>query len=215
MLRETFIGRNPSHFIYNKFVEAFILSEVFLWSAWNFVTPIFGIFVVNNIKGGDIQIAAFAYSTYLIVRLVMEIIIGGYLNEKTDYQKLTITSLGIIILSLGYVGFSFTSSISFLFLFYVVLGIGMGLATPAKNSLFSTHLDKHKETTEWGIYDGITLLGIALATALGGFIAGIYGFKPLFLLAFVINSIGVIPYLMILRRKAFPLPTPLREEPEQ
>jgi len=36
----------------------FIVSETFLWSAWNFITPIFAIFVVRNIQNGTLQIAA-------------------------------------------------------------------------------------------------------------------------------------------------------------
>ncbi|MBI2622736.1 MAG: hypothetical protein HYW64_01440 [Candidatus Levybacteria bacterium] len=61
MLKEQFLGRNPSHFQINPVVKAFIVSETFLWSAWNFVTPIFAIFVVSNIEGGNVQIAASAF----------------------------------------------------------------------------------------------------------------------------------------------------------
>ena len=44
MLKEQFIGRNPSHFQVNPVVKAFIVSESFLWSAYNFIVPIFAIF---------------------------------------------------------------------------------------------------------------------------------------------------------------------------
>ena len=199
MLKEQFIGRNPYHFRLSNIVEAFIISETFLWSAWNFVTPIFAIFVVNSIKGGNIQIAASAYSVCLIARVVFEIISGKYLKNKSDRNKLSLAILGMILMSIAYVGFAFSHSILWLFLFYILIGIGFGVASPAKYSLFTEHLDKDKATTEWSLYDAITLIGIASATALGGFIASLYGFTFLFVLASIVNLLGIVPYLFYRR----------------
>jgi MFS family permease len=199
MLKEQFIGRNPSHFHINQIVESFIISETLLWSAWNFVTPIFAIFVVNNVHGGNIQIAASAFSVCLIARVVLEIIAGKYLNERSDKDKLYMTILGMILMSAAYVGFAFSHTILFLFLFYIVIGIGFGVASPAKYALFTDHIDKNKSTTEWSLYDAVTLLGIASATALGGFIASQYGFSFLFILASIINFLGIIPYVFFIK----------------
>lgn len=199
MLREQYIGRKPTHFRPNKVVEAFIVSEALLWSAWNFITPIAAIFVVNNIKGGNIQYAAFAYSTYLITRVIFEVITGRYLSGKTDNDKLLLTILGMIFLSLAYVMFSLSHTLLPLFFSYMIVGVGLGVASPAKNSLFAMHLDKDKEPTEWGLYDGVTFIGVALATALGGFIASQYGFGPLFLLSAAVNLLGIIPYLLYIK----------------
>lgn len=201
MIRGLFLGRNPSHFQINPIVKAFIISETFLWSAWNFVTPIFAIFVVSNIEGGNVQIAASVFSVYLIARVFSELLSGRYLLGKSDREKFILTIVGMLLVSLAYVGFSFSRTIFFLFVFYVVAGIGLGIAAPAKNSLFSTHLDRNKEPSEWGIYDAITFIGMALATALGGFIAGQYGFQFLFLLASIVNFLGIFPYLLYIRAK--------------
>lgn len=196
MLREAFIGRRPSHFKLNKIVEAFIVSETFFWSAWNFVTPIFAIFVVNNIKGGNIQTAASAFSVSLIARVIFEIITGKYLNNRTDNLKFSLAIFGIVLMSIAYIGFSLSHSLFLLFLFYIIIGIGFGIASPAKYALFTEHIDKDRATTEWSLYDAITLIGIAAATALGGFIASLYGFQFLFLLAAIVNALGIIPYLL-------------------
>lgn len=199
MLKEQFIGRNPSHFKFNPIVKMFIVSETFLWSAWNFITPIFAIFVVNNIAGGTLQIAAFAFSTYLISRVVAELIICRILTKTTEFKKFIVIVLGMLIMSLSYIGFAFSQTVTPLFIFYTLAGIGLGIVSPAKSALFSMHLDKDKETTEWGIYDAVLLIGMAFATALGGFIATQYGFPFLFILAAVINLLGTIPYLIYIR----------------
>jgi len=105
MLREQFIGHNPSHFRKNKIIDAFIISETFLWSAWNFITPIFAIFVIQHIKGGTIEIAALAFSIYVITRVIFEIITGKFLTGKSDQYKLMLTIFGMILMSASYVGF--------------------------------------------------------------------------------------------------------------
>ncbi len=196
MLREKFLGRNPSHFKINPIIKAFILSEAFLWSAWNFTTPLFAIFVINDIEGGTIQAAATGYSLYLVTRVIFELISGRLLAKSGDKRKFFLAIFGIFCLSIAYIGFSFSTTILQMFLFYFVVGIGLGTASPAKNSLFSIHLDKNKEATEWSLADAVTFICMALAAALGGFIATQYGFKSLFILASVINFLSIIPYVL-------------------
>lgn len=196
MLKESFIGRHPSHFYSNGIVKSFIVSETFLWSAWNFITPIFAIFAANNIAGGNAEIAASVFSVYLIVRVIFELISGRYLSKTTETKQILVIIGGMIMMSFAYLGFALTKSISPLYLFYAVMGIGLGIASPVKNSLFSTHLDKNKESMEWGIYDAVVFLGMALSAALGGFIANKYGFQFLFCISSIINTIGIIPYIL-------------------
>ncbi len=200
MLRETFIGRRPSHFHINNLVISFIISETFLWSAWNFIAPIFAIFVANNVAGGNIQIASSSFSVYLIARIIFELITGKYLCKANDFKKFIATIIGILFVSLGYLGFALTNSVAQVFLFYAIVGVGIGTSTPSKVSLFSTHLDKNKETMEWGFHDAVVLTGVAFAAALGGFVANQYGFKLLFLISALLNLFAVIPYLLYIHK---------------
>ena len=199
MLKEYFLGRNPSHFQVNSLVKSFIISETFLWSAWNFVIPIFAIFAATEIRGGNVEVAASAYSTYLVVRVIFELLSGSYLSAASDKKKMLVTIAGMVCLSTAYFGFSKTSTLFPLYVFYGIAGVGLGISSPAKNSLFSTHLDKNKEPFEWGMHDAAVFTGMALAAALGGFIAKEYGFQPLFILASIVNLIGLIPFILYIR----------------
>jgi len=199
MSKEFFIARRPSHFNVNPLVKAFIFSEMFLWSAWNFVIPIFAIFAANEIQGGSIKIAASAYSTYLIIRVITELIAGKYLLDKKDTKKIVDTIIGTFIIAVSFIGFSLSNTVLPLFIFFGTIGIGMGISAPAKYSLFACHLDKGKEALEWSFYDAISFTGMALSAALGGFIAAEYGFKLLFFLVSLLNFIAIVPYLVYLR----------------
>lgn len=205
MLINCFLGRKPSHFQMNKLVKLFIISEVFIWSAWNFVIPIIAIFAASQIKGGNIEIAAMAFSVCLITRVIFELFCSKYLARvRTSWQLIIIIS-GLVLMSISYLGFAFANTVSWLFIFYALVGMGIGIATPIKNSLFSTHLDKNKEVAEWGIYDALVFVGMAISSAIGGFIAHQFGFQILFIISAVINLLGIIPYLLYAKQKKIDL----------
>ncbi len=198
MLKEKFGGRNPSHFVVNPIVKAYIISESFLWSAWDLVIPIFSIYVVDNVQNGTIQTAAAGYSMYLVSRVIFELISGRFLTGSNDKKKLMFTLAGMLCITGAYMGFAFSQTILPVFACYALAGLGLGIASPAKNSLFAMHLDKNKESTEWSIADAAAFICMALATALGGFIAMHYGFQMLFFIAALISLLATIPYLLYL-----------------
>lgn len=202
MLKEHFLGHKPSHFLkIDPMVKAFIISDSFLWSAWNFITPIFAVFATTKIENGNVEVAAAAFSTYLISRVMFELISGKYAAHTSDRKKIMITIFGILLISAAYIGFSYSYSIAHIFIFYAVAGAGLGIASPAKNSLFSVHLDKNKETEEWSIADATSFIAMALAATLGGFIAGVYGFRILFIIACLVNLLSIPPYLLYIKNR--------------
>lgn len=205
MSREHFIAHNPSHFLKtDPIVKTFIISECFFCAASNLITPLFAVFVVENVYQGSIELAASGFSTYLISRVVFELITGSLWAKGSDRKKMVLVTIGFLITSAAYLGFCYSQNITQIFLFYIVLGAGIGIATPTKNSLFSMHLDKNKEATEWSIADATAAICMALATALGGFIAASYGFRVLFVLAAWVNLIAIVPYFLIYIKKKKP-----------
>jgi predicted MFS family arabinose efflux permease len=195
MLREMFMGREPTAFKVNALIKAFIASEMLLWSAWNAITPIIAIFALQ-IENGGIQTAASAYSIYLIVRVIFELISGRLLLSSADNKKVTFTVVGIAVMSLAYTVLTFVTNTSLLFIAYGLIGAGIGIAAPGKNSLFATHLDKSKEAMEWGLQDAIVFFCMALAATAGGFIATTYGFQTLFIISAFVNLTAILPYIL-------------------
>lgn len=204
MIKDSFLGRYPSHFHVNPLVKAYVISESFMWSAWNLIIPIFAVYITQEIAGGNVQSAAAGYSTYLISRVVFELLCGQYLRGSTDRGKIIVAIFGMLLLSACYLGYAIAEDIPTLFAFYFLSGAGLGIAMPAKNALFSIHLDRNKEATEWSISDACQFLSMGLATALGGFVAFEFGFQPLFVLASILTLIAILPFLLLLKYRNVP-----------
>ncbi len=182
----------------NPFLRTYVVAEMLIWSSLNFVTPIFALYVAT-LPSGNIEVAAAAVTVFLVVRVVAELLSGVYSAKASEHKKIIITLFSVGLISLGYLGFSFANSIDLIYLSYGLIGAGLGFATPAKNTLFSSHLDRNKETVEWGLMDASVLIFMALTATLGGYIATNYGFVTLFYTAAVVNILGVIPFLIYLK----------------
>lgn len=201
MLHLAFHGHRPSRFRVNPIVRAFIISEAFFWSGWNLINPIFAVFVADQVCGGSVEAAGFAVTTYLISRIIFELITAKVLAEASDQKRFVFSLTGIILIGIVYFIFSFAETIGLVIGLQLLSGVGFGIASPAKYALFSEHLDKGKESTEWGIYDAITLSGMALTAMLGGFIAQNNGFSTLFRFSAIMIMLGAFPFILFVKSK--------------
>ena len=100
-----------NHLRVSPIVKAYILADTLLWSAWSLTTPIFAIFVVTRISGGNIEVAATGYSIYLISRVIFELLSARYLSKKSDRAKFKITVTGMFCMSSAYMGFAFSHTV--------------------------------------------------------------------------------------------------------
>lgn len=197
MSEQSFIGRNPSHFKVNPLVKAFITSELFLWSGWNVIAPIFAIFVADKVIGGSVEIAATAVSVQLIARVIAELVTGKIIMQVSENTERLLIIMGSLLVGFATLSFIYVTEVWQVYLFYVLYGVGFGIASPPKYTQFSTHLDPAKEATEWSIYDATSLVGMALAAAVGGFMAQRYGFQLVFLVAGILTVLSALPYLLL------------------
>lgn len=184
---------------FNIFVKVFILSEGLLYTASNLTFPLFALFVTTTIKEVNIQIAASTISLHFMSRVLTELLISKYSAKFSEHKKVITIISGMILVCLGYLGFAFSSSIDMIYLFWALTGFGWGIATPTKMSIFSTHLDKSIATFEWSLTDATNLTLIAVATAIGGAIASVHGFRTLFIIASAINFLAILPFLYYLK----------------
>lgn len=72
----------------------------------------------------------------------------------------------------------------------ILHGIGSGLAFPTWLGLWSTNLDKNKESFEWSLYSTFVSIGTAITAVVGAAVAEFIGFNLTFVLVGVMSLIG-------------------------
>lgn len=186
------------HYKVNPIIRTLILSDFMFWSAGNLISPIFAVFVVDGISGGSIEAAGFAATLFLLTKSLAEIPFGMILDKtKTEIDDLLTVVVGGIIQGVGFLLIPSITSVGQLFLLQIFLGLGSAAAGPGWYSIFTKHIDKKEEGFEWGLYDVLVSIGMAITAGIGGYLADKFGFDLVFYLVGVISIFGSLTPLLI------------------
>jgi len=182
----------------NKVVKILIYSDFFLNSAWGLLAPVFAIFIIQNIQGGDAKVAGFAAMTYWIAKSLLQIPIGKYLDrnhgEKDDF---IFVFFGTLLSGLVPFGFLLASSPWHLYGLQIFHAVGMAMALPAWSAIFTRHIDKGHEAFEWGLDSTSLGFGAGIAGAAGGLLVAAFGFSVVLILVGALTIISAVLLVLI------------------
>ena len=186
----------PDFFKINKVIKYLVLSDLIFWSGWGFLSPIFAVFVMKKIEGANLAVIGVASSIYWILKSLLRIPIGIFLDSrKGEEDDFWFLFFGLILSSLVPFGYLMAKYPSHIYLLQILQALGMAMALSGWTAIFSRHLDKGKEATEWGIDATLVGLGIGISGALGGLIANSFGFRAIF---FITGSLGLLSAILLL-----------------
>lgn len=161
--------------------------------------PIFSVFVTEHIVEASLSVAGLSVALYAIVKSIIQVPLARsldlHIGEEDDFWLLIAgVSIGIIYT------FSFVmiSEVWQLFAVQIISGMGDACLMAAYYAIFSHHIDKHSEGFEWSLLSvgGLTV-SVAIGGAIGGFIAEIYGFDVIFIIAGCLNIVGLFLLLIL------------------
>lgn len=189
----------------NKVIKTLIISDFFLNSAWGLLAPVFALFIVQNITIGNTaeaaKVAGFAALCYWVVKAVLQIPIGKYLDknhgEKDDYWFMV---LGTFLTCLPPFGFLVSSLPWHIYVLQILHAVGMAMAIPSWYAIFTRHIDKGKEAFEWGLNSTTLSFGMGITGAVGGIMAALFGFQVIFIFVGVLNFISSLVLLLICKK---------------
>jgi len=182
----------------NKVIKVLILSDFYLIIGDGLVAPIFAIFLTGQIQGGDIKVVGYAAAIYWIVKSLLVIPFGRYLDknhgEKDDFWFIVV---GNFLAALAVFGYVFSRLPWHIYSLQVVYAIGMAMNVPAYTAIFTRHIDKGCEAFDWSVRSALMGLGAGAAGAIGAIVADQFGFAALFVGTglFIIAS-AFLPFLM-------------------
>ncbi len=177
----------------NKVIRVLVLGDVMFFSAFGLIGPIFAIFVTQQIAGATIATVGFATTINLLVRALLQMPVARYIDrhkgEKDDFKFMVTGSTLVSIVPFIYL---FVTATWQLYLAQAILGLGGALANPGWFAIFTRHIDKDKEGTEWTLENVGVGLAAAGTAAVGGVLAQQFGFYNLFLIVGVLSLVGLI-----------------------
>lgn len=177
----------------NRAIKILILSDFFVLGGMYLISPIFAIFLVNDIVGGSVVVAGYAAAVYWITKSLFQIPIGYYYDKiKGERDDFYCMIMGSILVSLVPFLYVFAKVPWHIYVLEAVYALGGAFAIPAWGGFFVRHIDRGSEAFEWGMES--TALGISagIAGAGGGLIAEYFGFQAVFISAGVLMFIGAL-----------------------
>lgn len=187
----------------NPVIRLLIISDTVFMGAAGLLGPVFALFIEDFIQGGNAAVAGLAAGIYLFTKSVFQIPIAHFIDrvrgEKDDFWLMFIFTILLAFIPLLYLVINTPLQ---LYIVQFILGLFTAFTFPTYMAIFTRHIDKEKEGTEWGIYFTLTDLTSAGLAAVGGYIATTQGFPVLIIAVVVVSFIGAIllwpikPYIM-------------------
>lgn len=177
----------------NSVIKYLTVADFALLSGFALISPIFAVFIMNSIKGGNLEVVGFATAINVLTKAVFELPIARYLDKKRgDMDEYYFTVVGSGFLAIVPLFYLFITTPLELYIVQLFYGIGLAMNYPGWMSLFTRHAEKEREGSQWAIYSSITGIGAAGAAAIGGLIGEKYGFDLVFLSVCFMSVLGTV-----------------------
>ncbi|MBU0470517.1 MAG: MFS transporter [Nanoarchaeota archaeon] len=185
----------------NRVIKFLMISDILVLTSFGLIDPILAIFFKEDLVGGSILMAGLAGTIFLLVKSSIQLPFSKYVDSHTYPSLIKWLILGTFLISTVPFIYIFSKSIYGIFLAQVIFGIGSGFAYPTWLGLWSTHLDKNKESFEWSLYSTLAGLGTALTAVVGAALAQWVGFNFTFILVGIVSFVGCLMLFELDRRE--------------
>ncbi|OIO51276.1 hypothetical protein COY93_04855 [Candidatus Uhrbacteria bacterium CG_4_10_14_0_8_um_filter_58_22] len=177
----------------NSVVRLLVISDVIWMGALGLLGPIFSLFIVEYIEGGNAAVAGTAAAIYLITKSIVQIpaaaLIDRIRGEKDDFWIMFFGSIAAAFMPLLYLVIHTPGQ---LYAMQFLYGGIVAFTFPSYMALFTRHIDRGREGTDWGVYFTLTDLSSAAAASIGGVVATMVGYSPLIITLTGISLIGTL-----------------------
>lgn len=185
----------------NPVIRFMILADVVWRGGVGLLTPVFPIFIIERIDGGNALVAGIAATIGLVTKGIFQVpaasIIDKIRGEKDDFWMMVSFSFLTLLMPLTYLLIRTPGQ---LYTVEFISNLFLAFTFPSFMAIFSRHVDRQKEGTTWGLYFTLTDFAGAAAAAVGGGIAITLGFDKLIVATVAISVMSVLLLLPIRSR---------------
>lgn len=175
----------------NAIVKLLIIGDVLTFSGFGFISPIFAVFIKDDLKGGSLAAVGVASMIYLVTKAVLQIPIARWTDkEPANVREFWTGILGYGMVALVPFLYLLIDTVEQLYFVQFVYGVAAALAYPGWMAIFTKFADHEKAASSWSVYSTSTILGMAITAALGGWLGQTYGFSTLLILVGIFTFLG-------------------------
>lgn len=182
----------------NPVIRFLIISDTVFMGAAGLLGPIFALFIEGYIQGGNEAVAGLAAGIYLFTKSILQIPIAHLIDrirgEKDDFWIMVVF---MVLTSLSPLLYLIIDTPLELYIVQFFVGFFTAFTFPTYMAIFTRHVDKKKEGTEWGVYFTLVDLTSAAFAAIGGYLAVSSGFTALIFAVVILSLIGTALLLPI------------------
>lgn len=180
----------------NRIIKYLIYSDLVFYTGWGIISPIFAIFILQSIAGGNAFVVGMAAAVHLVVRSLLRIPFG-IRADKSQRVSYKFMLFGLLVAALVPLGYIISKNAWHIYILQAVLGASLAMSTAGWTCIFTRHMDKGKESTEWGVDAVAVGLGPGIAAAIGGVAVTYFSFNYVFIIVTLVGVIGVLLLLFV------------------
>jgi len=182
----------------NKIIISLIFFDFLFQSAWGFLSPVFAVFVVQKIKGGNLASLGLSIAIFWILKSFFQPFIA-YLTDRTKSEKddFYVLFFGTLLVAFVPLGYFFASHIFHIFFLEMIRALGMASIVPIWSGFFSRYLNRGWESFSWSLDSTLIGLTLGFSAALGGTIANFFGISFIFLIVSFLTFLSAFSLFLI------------------
>lgn len=181
----------------NNTLKLFLLAMILANIAGQMYNPILPLYL-KDLNASVMQVGFF-FTIYQIIPLVLQII-GGWISDKLG--RLRSIAMGSVAGVLSYVGLILAPTWQWVLLGEGLAAVTRSLVAPSFGAFIAEQSDEKNRARVFGVVEMIYGVVGIIGPALGGWLAGTYGFKPMLLVASVIYFVATLLRVAMARTAA-------------
>lgn len=173
----------------NKIIWYLTFSDVFSWGVFSILNVLIGIYLATKLGEDTVQIVGIGTAIYSIMRAGAQIPLGLLEDSiKSQKDEVLILLAGSFMMGLPYLFYPIIETPALYYFFQIMVGLGCGMNLVSWRKLFAKNVDHDKEGMDYGVYETVMSLFIALFGVTAGTIANL----GTLYFDYVIVSIGIL-----------------------
>ena len=178
---------------FNAVVRRFIIADLVWLAGWGLISPIFAVFVLQQIEGATVITLGIAAALYWTLKSIIQIPVALAIDrtpsERDDYIVLVIS---LILAGLTAFSFILVRTTWQLYIVEVLHAISFALYVPSWNGIFARHLDKEHRALEFALDSAAVGIATGIAGLVGSIIVKELGFSTLFFMTAILCFIAAV-----------------------